>query len=105
MYTLIHNTCSYSFPIRVNAYFIYTFEGGNPQKSETLLHITISNDCIYACLEMRSLVNLLVFPRFKKYIILDLYNDPLYLAPLRSLLGPFILFDIIELHAFYVGHH
>ena len=39
MYTLINNTCSYSFPIRTGAYVvcvcvsvIYTFEENNPEK-------------------------------------------------------------------------
>ena len=72
--------------------------------------IPISNDCIYACFVIRIqllgdtvLVTLLVIPRYQNiFIIIDIYNDPLYLALLRSLFGPFSLFDIIELHAFYV---
>ena len=75
------------------------------------LQIQISNDCIYTCWVNRNqvlgdavLVILLVIPRYL-YIKIDLYNDPLYLAPLRSQFGHFSLFDKIELHAFYVGHH
>ena len=52
------------------------------------------------------LVILLLIPRYlKKYFMLYLYNDPLYLSNLKCMFGPLSLFDIIELHAFYVEHH
>ena len=43
MYTLISNTCSYSYSIRMDAYFVCVLSillrGGNPQKGAYLLHI------------------------------------------------------------------
>ena len=71
------------------------------------------NDCIYVCLVNRNqslgdafLVILISNSEiFNKYSILYLYNNPLSLAHSGSLFWPFSLFDIIELHAFYVGHH
>ena len=87
----------------MNAYFvcfIYTFVEKLPQKGAYPLHIPISNDCIYARSPSYFISNSEIFI---KDIILDLYNDLLYLAPLKSLFGPFSLFDIIKLHAFYAG--
>ena len=57
------------------------------------------NDCIYNCLVNGNQllgdavpVILLVIPRYlKKYINLYLYSEPLYLAHLRSLFGPYSL--------------
>ena len=100
----------------MNAYFVwvYLYFGGKiPQKGAYPLHIPISNDCIYSCLVNRNqllgdavLVILLVISEILKiYIILDLYNDPLYFAPLRSKFWNYSHIDIIELHAFYVGQH
>ena len=47
MYTLIYNTCIYSFPIRTDVYFVCVFIDNfdgkkNPQKSAYPLHIPTS---------------------------------------------------------------
>ena len=71
------------------------------------------NDCIYTFLVNRNqllgyavlVIFFSVILRYLKKMMLYLYNDPLYLVHLRSLFGPLNLFDIIELHAFYVEHH
>ena len=115
VYTLIYNTCSYSFPIRINAYlcvFFLYFWGNNftkgciptPHTNFKWFHIRCfgqKQSIIRRC----SPIILLVIPRYKKKYIVDLYKDPLCLTPLRSLCGPFSLFYIIELYALYVGHH
>ena len=93
-------------------FYLY-FWGKIPQKGAYPLHIPISNDCIYAWRLFGQYKSIIMrcSPSYfisnseilKIYIILDLYNDPLYFAPLRSLFGNFSLLDIIELHAFNVG--
>ena len=79
---LMHSLCN----------FIHTFEEKIPQKGAYPLPIQISNDCIYTCwANINQLLGDAVLVIFisnseilKKYINLDLYNDPLYLAHLRS---------------------
>ena len=71
-------------------FYLY-FLGKIPQNGAYPLHISISNDCIYACLVNRNkllgdavLVILLVISEIlKMYIILDFYNDPLYFRPFK----------------------
>ena len=58
MFNLIYNTCSYSYPIRMDVYFVCVLsillKGKNTQKGAYPLHIppphTQINDCIYNCL-------------------------------------------------------
>ena len=78
VFTLIYNTCSYSFPIRINAYFVCVLSillREIPHKGAYPLLIPISNYCIYACLVNRNkllgdavLVILLVIPRYEKIL-------------------------------------
>ena len=81
----------------MNAYLLCVLSillrGENPQNSAypPPPPFPISNDCIYVCLVNRNqllgdavLVILLVNLRYKKNC-LDLYNDFLYLAPLKVL--------------------
>ena len=107
MYTLIYNTCSYSFPIRMDANFVCVLsillreiihKGCIPPPRNNF------NDCIYACLVNRNQLLRYAVLVIKK-MMLYLYNDALYLIHLRSLFGPLNLFDIIKLLAFYVEHH
>ena len=103
MHTLIYNTCSYSFPIRTDAYFVCVLS--------ILLREIIHKGCIppprtnfNECVYMSVLVNrnqllgyavlviLLVISEISKiYIMLYLYNDPLYLVHLASMFSPLTL--------------
>ena len=64
--------------------FIYTFEETIPQKGASPLHIPILNYCINASGYFLNNSEILI-----KYIILDLYNDPLYLPHLIPLFWPY----------------
>ena len=83
MYTLIYNTCSYSFPIRMDAYFVYTFKEKQIHKSAYPLHIPVLMiTYIYPCLVNENqlfgdavLVVLLVIPIYLKQNNLYVYND------------------------------
>ena len=78
MYTFIYNTCSYSFPIRMDAYFVCVLSiilmRKNPQKGACPLHVPISMIVympflvnMHQLLGYAVLVILLVIPRYKKY--------------------------------------
>ena len=81
MYTFIYNTCSYSFPIRTDAYFVCVLSILLREVIHKRVHTpprTNFNDCIYVFLVNRNqllgyavLVILLVIPRYKKkyYVI------------------------------------
>ena len=116
MYNLISNTCSYSYPIRMDAYFVCVLSillrGKIHKRVHTPLHIPNSMIAYIIVGQWKSII-MRCSPSYfisnseilKKYIILYLYNEPLYLAHLRSMSGPYSLFNLIELHAFYLGHH
>ena len=87
-------------------FFLY-FGGKNQQKGAYPLHTPISNDYTYDCLIKGNqllgdvvLVIVLVIPRYRKSYF-RFIQWPLYLAPLRSLFGPFSIFNIIEFQAIY----
>ena len=75
MYTLIYNRCSYSYPIRMDAYFVCDFSiilrGTESTKGCIPPPHTKFNDCIYKCLVNGNqllgdavLVILLLIPRY-----------------------------------------
>ena len=83
--------------------FIYTSEGENPQKGAYLLHIP--NSMIAYIIVWSMEINYYeMSPSYfisnseilKKYMIIYLYNEPLYLAHLRSLFGPYSLFNLLN---------
>ena len=77
MYTLIYNTCSYSYPIKMDAYCVCVLSKilrGKSTKGCIPPPHTNFNDCIYNCLvngnqllEVAVLVILLEIPSYKKY--------------------------------------
>ena len=75
MYNLIYNTCSYSYPIRMDVYFVCVLSillrGEKSTKGCIPPPHTQINDCIYNCLVNGNqflgdavLVILLVIPRY-----------------------------------------
>ena len=80
MYNLIYNTCSNSYPIRMDVYFVCVLSILEKSTKGCIPppHTQI-NDCIYTCLVNGNqllgdavLVIFIVFPRYSEYVMFNI---------------------------------